>query len=186
MNKTIKYLLLSIIFIGVIVLATAGYNYLSKNYAPDDSKSSLPESSENLQTAPDFEVIDVNGNTVHLKDYFGKPIILNFWATWCGPCKTEMPAFDSLYDEYKDDITFMMVNLTDGYQDTVDKVNSFIADNGYTFPVYYDTKYSAAYTYGVNSVPLSIFINEKGEIADYHLGAMSQGSLKNYIEKIFQ
>lgn len=184
MNKTIKYLILSAVFIGVIILAAAGYNYLSKKYMPDDGKPNTPESTKTLQTAPDFEVIDINGDTVHLKDYFGTPIVLNFWATWCGPCKAEMPYFDALYNEHKDDIIFMMVNLTDGYQDTVDKVNGFINENGYTFPVYYDTKYNAANTYGVSSIPMSIFINEKGEIADYHLGTMSEENLKKCIEEI--
>lgn len=185
MNKTVKYSLLTLVFIGVIALAVVGYNYLSEHYEITENTDEIqPQTEATLQIAPDFEVLNVQGETVKLKDHFGKPIVINFWATWCGPCKSEMPAFENLYGEYKDEVNFMMVNLTDGYQDTITKVNKFVQENGYSFPIYYDTKYSAAYTYGVNSVPMSIFINNKGEIVDYHIGAMSEKNLKNYIEKI--
>ena len=71
-------------------------------------------------TAPDFTVLDANGKRIRLSDNFGKPIVINFWATWCPPCKRELPDFDKLCKEYGDKVVFMMVNLTDGRRDTVD------------------------------------------------------------------
>ena len=81
-----------------------------------------PDATEDIKknTAPDFTVLDKDGNTVRLSEKFGKPIVINFWATWCPPCKQELPDFDKLCKEYGDRIVFMMVNLTDGYRDTVD------------------------------------------------------------------
>ncbi len=188
MNKKVKILLSAIAFIGVISFATIGYNYLSKNYELSDrqkeSKDNQKDSTKEIITATDFNVLNQNGERISLKDNFGKPIVVNFWATWCGPCKSEMPAFNSLYKEYKDDVTFMMVNLTDGRRDTIEKVDEFIRTNGYDFPVYYDTEYNASYAYGVSGIPMSIFINEKGEISDYHVGAMTEEILKNYIKEI--
>ena len=84
--------------------------------------------------AVDFTVTDREGNTVKLSEFFGKPIIINFWATWCGPCKSELPVFDEAYRKYGEGVTFLMVNLTDGYRDTVEAVKAFIEDNDYTFP----------------------------------------------------
>ena len=104
-------------------------------------------SSKNQNLAPNFTVYDLEGNEVNLTDFFGKPIILNFWASWCGPCKMEMPDFNEAYETYKDEIHFLMVNMTDGSRETVEKASSFITENGYTFPVYYDTDYSATITY---------------------------------------
>ena len=81
----------------------------------EDASTAEPE----LTLAPDFTVYDLEGNEVHLTDFFGKPIIVNFWASWCGPCKMEMPDFDVAYNTYKDDIVFLMVNMTDGSRETV-------------------------------------------------------------------
>ena len=76
--------------------------------------------------APDFNVYDKDGNTVHLSVFFGKPIVLNFWASWCGPCQSEMPDFNEKYAELGDDIHFVMVNMTDGGRETVETASAFI------------------------------------------------------------
>lgn len=98
-----------------------------------------PETEDpNKNTAPDFPVLDADGNTVRLSDMFGKPVVINFWATWCPPCKRELPDFDRLCREYGDRVVFMMVNLTDGRRDTVDGTKKFVSEKGYTFPVYFE------------------------------------------------
>lgn len=83
-------------------------------------------------------MLDADGNTVRLSDMFGKPVVINFWATWCPPCKRELPDFDRLCREYGDRVVFMMVNLTDGRRDTVDGTKKFVSEKGYTFPVYFE------------------------------------------------
>ncbi|NLB15695.1 MAG: TlpA family protein disulfide reductase [Clostridiales bacterium] len=137
-------------------------------------------------TAPDFTVKDSDDNNVKLSDKFGKPIIVNMWATWCGPCLAELPAFNKLAQTYKDDITFMMVNLTDGSYDTVDAVKEFADNNGYTFPVYYDTEANASNAYSVFSIPLTIFIDENGNVKEQHTGTMSEEVLQGYIDDLLK
>ena len=141
-------------------------------------------SSKNQNLAPNFTVYDLEGNEVNLTDFFGKPIILNFWASWCGPCKMEMPDFNEAYETYKDKIHFLMVNMTDGSRETVEKASSFITENGYTFPVYYDTDYSAAITYSASSLPTSYFINAEGELVTYARGAINSATLEKGISMI--
>ncbi len=190
MNKVIKYIIFTIVFAGIIALAVWGYNYLSANYteSEDNEEEKISQTQKatekKLQKAPDFRVLNDDGETVTLKEHIGKPIVLNFWATWCGPCKMEMPAIDKLYKEYKDEVGFIMVNQTDGRRETKEKVDKFINENGYSFPVYYDTEFEASYVYGVSSIPTSLFINAEGEIVDYHIGAMSEEILRKYINKI--
>ncbi|MBQ4347432.1 MAG: TlpA family protein disulfide reductase, partial [Firmicutes bacterium] len=87
--------------------------------------------------APDFTVYDSEGNAVMLSDFIGKPIVLNFWASWCGPCKMEMPEFNEAYAELGEDIQFLMVNVTTG-RETQESASAFIEENGYSFPVFYD------------------------------------------------
>ena len=147
----------------------------------DDTSTTEPE----LTLAPDFTVYDLEGNEVHLTDFFGKPIIVNFWASWCGPCKMEMPDFDVAYNTYKDDIVFLMVNMTDGSRETVEVASEFIANSGYTFPVYYDTQYNAAITYSVASLPTSYFLNSQGELVAHAKGAIDAETLQRGIDMIY-
>lgn len=135
-------------------------------------------------SAPDFTMYTLEGDAVKLSDFEGKPTILNFWASWCGPCKNEMPELEAAYLEYGDRINFVMVNLTDGTQDTLEAASSYIQSQGYTFPVYYDTKLAGAAAYGVSSIPLTIFINAKGEMVTYYTGAMSEEILQTGISML--
>ena len=199
MNNKKKTIILIVLFIILITGASALYNSLSKNYQPDtllveeNSNTTATQtpnqtedsSSESKNLAPNFTVLDLDGNEVNLTDFFGKPIILNFWASWCGPCKMEMPDFNEAYAAYKDEIEFLMVNMTDGSRETVEKASSFIAESGYTFPVYYDTEYSAAITYSVSSLPTTYFLNADGELVTYARGAINEATLEKGISMIF-
>ena len=145
-----------------------------------------PDATEDIKknTAPDFTVLDKDGNTVRLSEKFGKPIVINFWATWCPPCKQELPDFDKLCKEYGDRVVFMMVNLTDGYRDTVDDTKRFVSGKGYTFPVYFDTKDNAASAYNVSSIPQTTFIDAKGNIYTTRIGAMNEATLRIYLNAL--
>lgn len=135
-----------------------------------------------INTAPDFTVTDKNGKKVSLSDYFGKPIIINFWASWCGSCRSELSSFDALSAEYNGDAVFMMVNLTDGYRDTVSGIKNFVADSGYTFPVYFDTSHNASGAYSVSGIPVTVFIGSDGNVVKKYIGPMSANTLRGYIE----
>lgn len=134
--------------------------------------------------APDFTVTDKDGNTVKLSDMRGKPIVVNFWASWCPPCKAEMPDFEEMYKKYGDEVTFMMVNMTDGDRETVELAKKHVADNGFTFPVYFDTELSAAYAYYVTSLPATYFIDADGNLVTHAIGMISAETLERGIEFI--
>lgn len=208
MNKTLKYVIYIVIFALIFVAAFFAYGYLSEKYILEDRNGGVENEKDNSESdgkedsfdeeteiknnseepeeekAPDFTVFDSDGNKVSLSDNIGKPVIINFWASWCSPCKTELPYFNSAYEEYKDDIVFMMINLTDGLSETTEKVKDFISENEYAFPVYYDTESSAASAYETMYIPLTVFINDKGEVEDSHVGMMSEAALYNYIDQL--
>lgn len=138
--------------------------------------------------APDFTIMDLDGSMVSLSDRLedGKPIVLNFWATWCGPCTSELPAFNKAAADYADEITFMMINLTDGQVETVPGVREFLTENGYSLPVYFDQKGSASGPYGASSIPLTYFITSDGMVAGGHMGSMSEETLYNYLDQLLE
>lgn len=150
---------------------------------PDVPETTAPEATEPPK-APDFRVQDMEGNLVSLSDFRGKPVVLNFWASWCSPCKIEMPEFQKMWEEKGEDIHFLMVNLTDGTRETVEGVTDFIAKKGYTFPVYFDVKMEGAIAYGVNAVPVTYFIDPEGQLVAYGQGAMDKATLEKGIAMI--
>ncbi|RCX08086.1 thiol-disulfide isomerase/thioredoxin [Anaerobacterium chartisolvens] len=134
--------------------------------------------------APDFTVLDADGNSVNLSDLFGKPIVLNFWASWCPPCKSKMPEFNEVYEEVGEDITFMMVDLADGQRETKEKGAQYVKDQGFSFPVYFDTKQDAVSKYGIASIPTTIFIDKDGYIVTGAEGAIGVKTLQKGIDLI--
>lgn len=134
--------------------------------------------------APDFTVYDAEGNEVKLSDFIGKPTVVNFWASWCGPCQIEMPDFDEMYKEFGEEVNFLMVNMTDGSRETADAAAEFVEDAGYAFPIYYDTKMNAAMTYGVNSLPSTYFIDAEGHAVTRAQGIINAEVLQYAIEMI--
>jgi len=134
--------------------------------------------------APDFTMTDKDGNEVKFSNFAGKPIVLNFWASWCGPCQMEMPDFEEMYKQYGEEVQFVMVNMTDGSQETVDSATQFITEKGYTFPVYYDTKMEGAYYYSVYSLPMTYFIDADGNVAASSRGMISGENLQKGIEAV--
>lgn len=193
-----------IILSGLLVLLLGGasvlYNKLSDKVespqladqkpqttqtASDSSSDNSSEQSAEKIVAPDFTVYDIEGNPVHLSDFKGKPVVLNFWASWCGPCKMEMPDFNEKYLELGEDINFIMVNSTDGSRETVEIASEFIKSTGYSFPVYYDNDSDASMKYGVYSLPTTFFIDADGNFVTYATGAISGDILQKGIDMIY-
>lgn len=202
-NNSKKSLIITLVVLALVVGVSAViYNVLPKDsgtpglvtvengeaeFTPQNQNNQAQEETSNesedasqepeREKTPDFTVEDINGNKVKLSDFRGKPVIINFWASWCGPCKSEMPDFEELYKEYGNDIHFLMVNMTDGHQETKEKALKHIESEGYTFPVYFDTEMEAAYAYGVSSIPATHFIDSEGYHVVYGVGALNKATL---------
>ncbi len=188
MKDGIKFVIGIAILAVIIGGATILYNSVSDEYSVDRlaGQQSTGEEQSNSSPAPDFTVTDKDGSKVKLSDMKGKPVVLNFWASWCPPCKAEMPDFEQMYKKYGNEINFMIVNSTDGQQETVETAKAYIEQNGYTFPVYYDTMYEGAYAYQVHSLPSTFFIDASGNVVTYAMGALDGATLEKGIGMIKQ
>ncbi|MBQ8259030.1 MAG: TlpA family protein disulfide reductase, partial [Clostridia bacterium] len=147
---------------------------------PEPEETTEPGYSE-YDPAPDFIVFDANGNPVRLSDMRGKPVVLNFWASWCPPCKAEMPDFDKVSRELDGEVVFMMVNIWD----TQAAAEAIIDSMGYTFPVYFDLLEDAVGKYGIESIPQTYFIDKWGGLVAYGVGALSEEDLRYGISMIY-
>lgn len=187
-----KITLLIIIFVFILLIGGSYvlYNYLSPNISSDkittneESQKENETSQQENEPAPDFTVYDKNNKEVNLSDFRGKPTIVNFWASWCGPCKMEMPDFEEKNRALGDKINFLMVNMTDGSRETVKIASDFIKKEGYTFPVYYDIKSNAAIAYSVYSLPTTYFIDADGYVVAQSTGAIDGETLQKGIDMI--
>ncbi|HBL5354216.1 TPA: redoxin family protein, partial [Clostridioides difficile] len=134
----------------------------------------------------DFTLTDQYGKTHKLSDYEGKVVFLNFWATWCPPCKEEMPYIEQLYKDYNknnDDVVILGVaspNL--GREGSREHVVNFLKEQGYTFPVVLDEDGALAYQYGINAFPTTFIIDKEGYVTQYIPGAMDKATMASFIE----
>lgn len=149
---------------------------------PEDTQPETTEATEpETIPAPDFTVQDWDGNEVHFSDYVGKPIVLNFWAHWCGPCQMEMPEFNAAYERLGGEVTFLMVHEGAAVDDGKEKVN----EGGYSFPVVFDVDSSAGNLYGITAFPTTFFIDKDGNLQAYYMGAMDASLLQQGIDLIY-
>ena len=192
MSQKVKTILGIVVFALLIMGAVLAYNTLSKQSKPENNTVTSDDNDKNSdadnakQKASDFAMTNKDGNTVMLSDLLsnGKPIVLNFWASWCPPCKSEMPEFEAVYKELGDEVQFMMVDLVDGQRETAELGAMHIARHGFTFPVYFDTEQEAAYAYGIRSIPTTLFIDTEGYIVTGRVGALDEEMLREHIEMI--
>lgn len=131
--------------------------------------------------APDFALVDLDGESHQLSDYKGQGVFLNFWGTWCAPCKKEMPAMGRQYQVYKDQgVQVLAVNIAESDM----KVRTFAEQYGMTFPTLIDTTKSVMQAYNVKPLPTTLLINPDGKIVKIITGEMSENDIKGYMEQI--
>ena len=178
-------ILIAVIVIGGGFLLFGGSNTQQPTRTePTTEPTETTQATEPVELAPDFTVEDADGNLVKLSDFRGKPVVLNFWASWCGPCKAEMPEFEEAYHTYGDQIQFVMVDLVSGRSETKEMGMAVIQENGYTFPVFFDVNQEASAAYGLSAIPMTCFIDADGAIVMHQVGMLSAEGLEQGIQAI--
>ena len=147
--------------------------------APEESQAPIP--------ALDFTLTDQFGNTHTLDQYKGKTILLNFWATWCGPCRSEMPDLQAVYEDYgknKRDLVVLGVAAPNlGQEGSAEDISAFLEENGYTYPTLMNEDASLFYSYGISSFPTTFMIDKNGNVYGYIMGAQSREVFDDIIQQ---
>lgn len=174
----------------VMVLVAWGVNDYVKDYESQIAINHQQANSEGLKVgikkgnqAPDFALPTVNEKNMKLSDFSGKIVVLNFWATWCPPCKAEMPYMEKFYKKYGKDVVVLGVNLTQTENKQSD-VTSFVEEIGLTFPVVLDTDGEVASTYHIFAYPTSYIIDSRGIIQEIFEGAVNDEIIEKAVSKI--
>ncbi|EIJ77982.1 ahpC/TSA family protein [Bacillus methanolicus PB1] len=168
-----------------VFAAVALFAMLTVAFVQAMEKEETPRQPDNLQglqtgvKAPDFEIKTLTGETVKLSQFEGKKVMLNFWATWCPPCKEEMPEMEQFYREKKEEIVILAVNIDPQYD-----VQRFAKEMGVTFPILLDEDDSVNKKYQILTIPTTFFIDEKGMIRSKYLGSMTIDKMKQYLDDL--
>jgi peroxiredoxin len=157
-NMIYRRPLLGLVAIGCAVVLGSGLSWAMGSRVPAVGT-----------TAEDFRLVDLEGKSQSLSQYRGKVVLVNFWATWCKPCTTEMPAMQATYDKLRDK-GFVVLAINELEDDA--KVRDHIKQHGHTFPVLMDRDNKVANQFGVFGLPVSVFIDEKGVVQEYIKGGL--------------
>lgn len=184
-----------LILMGVMTF-TGWISGLSGELASTDSGNEAVAEEENkLVPAPDFTLMDQYGNSHTLSDYEGKVVFLNFWATWCGPCKKEMPDIQMLYEEFgenTDDVVILGIanpkteEHPTNQDGTIEEITSFMNENGYSYPVVMDTTGEFFATYGIRAFPTTFMIDVEGNVYGYISGALTEDMMRSIISQTIE
>ncbi|RPI86283.1 MAG: TlpA family protein disulfide reductase [Chloroflexi bacterium] len=159
--------------IGIILLS--GNSQASSEFENTPAEVSYP--------APEINLVDLEGNSVSLEDYLGKTVMVNNWATWCPPCKAEMPDLDRYYQTHKDE-DFILIGIEAG--DTEANVSSFVQSYGINFPIWLDAKQEAVQAFRNNGLPNSYIIDTSGTIRIVWNGAVTLKQLEKYVTPLLE
>jgi cytochrome c biogenesis protein CcmG/thiol:disulfide interchange protein DsbE len=162
------------LFLGALVVSgiVASTSQRSSSVRPSNPKA-----------APQFQLVDLRDPTaqVALSDFRGRPVVVNFWASWCVPCRKEMPALEAVYEKVKDRIAFVGVNHRDARGDAL----AFLRETRVRYPVGFDPDGNTATAYGLVGIPTTIFIDESGREVERSLGKLSQDELQQTLDRLF-
>lgn len=152
----------------------------------EDENQSQEETAE-YTDAPDFTVWDQEGTQTSLKEILeGKPAVINFWTSKCPPCREEMPDFEELYQELKDQVQFIMVDGIGCMGETEESGRAYVEEQGFSFPVYYDKEMDAVITYGIQAFPTTYILNSNGELVTGGSGMISKATLQELLNEVVE
>jgi len=184
MDKRVQAILGIVVFAGLI---GAAHIIVSLDLIPAEDLIIIHDESEEappLPPAPDIMILNEDGDEVYLSTLLGRPVVLNFWATWCPSCGRESPYFEKMYHELGSEFELLKVVLLDGRRETQTTVDAFMTENNYTFPLHFDKTGDASRAYNVRFIPMTFFINSEGYIAATIQGPASETTLRSGIEAI--
>jgi thiol-disulfide isomerase/thioredoxin len=178
-NKYWKLISIGILIFGVLWI------WWSKGSEGSTTNGEIPAPMAGF-LAPDFELVTLEGETFTLSALRGKVVLVNFWATWCPPCRSEMPAMQEVYEAYgPDDFIILAVNSTN--QDRQIDVEGFVSERGLTFPILLDVNGEVFSRYQVFSLPSSFFIDREGIIQEVVIGGpMAEALLRTRVESLLE
>lgn len=174
MNQSyLKLILIVIVIIGVISGAVIYNQQITEHEKQQNQNSVNSNSLEVGASAPDFSLTNLAGENISLSDFRGKYVLVNFWATWCPPCRAEMPDLNQFHQENKEDFVVIGVNIGDSRT----KVKEFITNNGYDYPILLDQTKEVSTIYHISAIPTSYFIGPTGRIQYIKRGLISKSEL---------
>lgn len=180
-----KNVIAVLFLIGIIIYG--GYDYYSKTSSEKKQVTEVSDVEIGIQKgqlAPDFSLNDFKGDPVHLSDFKGKKVMINFWATWCPPCRVEMPHMQKFYEDNESkDVVIVGINLTTT-EGNSDSVQAFVENQQLTFPIVLDTEGSVMQTYQIVSYPTTYVLDSKGVIREKFQGAMNYEMMEEAVSKI--
>lgn len=209
MNAKQKWIMGAVAFFLLLVIGAFGYQELQKeaerqremelakqeeDMSAEDASGEITEDENQSQEetaeyadAPDFTVWDQEGTQISLKEILeGKPAVINFWTSKCPPCREEMPDFEELYQELKDQVQFIMVDGIGCMGETEESGRAYVEEQGFSFPVYYDKEMDAVITYGIQAFPTTYILNSNGELVTGGSGMISKATLQELLNEVVE
>lgn len=184
MKKALQILLLVFLFAVLLVTVVSGMKSNQSSKGDESQQSDLQEYPDIGYLAPSFTLKDLEGNNHELKDYRGKPVILNFWASWCAPCIKEAPNFIKLASQYRDEVQILTVNLTS--VDSIGGAEAFAEYFGFEFPTLLDEEGDVAASYQIKPIPTTFFIDSEGVITDGVYGGLTWEDLEFRTKRLIE
>jgi peroxiredoxin len=179
--SSMRFYAMLMIGAGLVVIGIVSFMLLYNPTASSGDLSAVP--AQVGFAAPKLTLEDLSGKTVSLSDYLGSVVLVNLWATWCPPCRDEMPALQIFYDQYKAD-GFVLIGINQ--EEKLEAVSPFVAEFGLTFPVWLDENYQAQRVFNTSSLPSSYVIDRAGTVRLMWVGGVSEKFLEKYVTKLIK
>ena len=181
MNSKTKLIIIIISLIVVIGGGTYLYNAISNLDFTIDNREQKEESKKAM---PEAIIYDEQDNEINTLTFKGKPTIVNFWTTWCTYCEQEMPSFEKAYNQYKDEVNFVLVDVLDSQEETKENGINFKNEHNLSMPIYFDRNHQAVAKFGAPGFPTTFFIDKNGNIYKIVISMLTEEKLLNYIENL--